>query len=189
MAITSSVPAPPKDLILLGYVSGAYGLGGWIRIKPYATESEVLLTAKTWWLDKPEFHDVDMLQAKMHGGDVVAQLMGVVNRDLAEGLRGAAVHVSRARFPVLADDEYYWVDLIGLDVENLHGEPLGRVADMMDNGAHPILRVVVSTEGAETGAMNAEDTPAELLIPFVDQFVKTVDQPGRKIVVDWGLDY
>ncbi|MES2832835.1 MAG: ribosome maturation factor RimM [Pseudomonadota bacterium] len=181
----STSVAPPDDLILLGYISGAYGLGGWVRIKPYATESEVLLTAKTWWLDKPELHDVDMLQAKLHGGDVVAQLMGVVNRDLAEGLRGAAVHVSRARFPALTDDEYYWVDLIGLDVENLQGESLGRVADMMDNGAHPILRVAASVDSEKA----VDDRPTELLIPFVDQFIKTVDQSARKIVVDWGWDY
>lgn len=189
----SSLPARPDDLVLLGYVSGAYGLAGWIRIKPYATESDVLLTAKTWWLDKPDFHDVDMLQAKMHGGDVVAQLMGVVNRDLAESLRGAAVHVSRARFPALPDNEYYWVDLIGLEVENIQGQALGRVTDMMDNGAHPILRVSSAHDlvanDVESTAQATEDKPTELLIPFVGHFVKTVDQSAKKIVVDWGLDY
>lgn len=189
MVNASSAVVPPDDLILLGYVSGAYGLGGWIRIKPYAVESEALLTAKTWWLDKPEFHDVDMLQAKMHGGDVVAQLVGISNRDLAEALRGAAVHVSRARFPMLAADEYYWVDLIGLDVVDCQGIRLGRVVDMMDNGAHPILKVSVGVENDESQVGTVKHESLELLIPFVDQFVKTVDQSARTIVVDWGLDY
>lgn len=168
--------------MLVGYVTGAYGIQGWIRIKPYSADADALLHAKTWWLDKPDFHDVEVMQAKNHSGDTVAQLMGVADRNAAEALKGATVQVSRSRFPALADDEFYWVDLIGLAVENLQGESLGQVADLMDNGAHPILRV------APVPA--ADGTPRqEVLIPFVDQFVKTVDQGGRKITVDWGLDY
>jgi 16S rRNA processing protein RimM len=180
---TASGVVIPDDLVLVGYVSGAYGLQGWVRIKPYSTDADALLTAKTWWLDKPDFHDVEMLQAKDHSGDVVARLMGVSDRDTAEALQGAAVQVSRSHFPPLADDEFYWVDLIGLTVENLQGEHLGLVADLMDNGAHPILRIEVA------GALDSDKPQREILIPFVDQFVKTVDQAAKKITVDWGLDY
>ena len=88
----------------------------------------------------------------------------------------------RSHFPPLDDNEFYWVDLIGLAVENLQGEALGAVADLMDNGAHPILKVVAPVVAADR-------KPREWLIPFVDQFVKTVDQAGKKITVDWGLDY
>ena len=179
----------PEDLVLVGYVSGAYGLNGWIRIKPYASDADALLTAKTWWLDKPALHDVAMMQAKMHSGDVVAQLMGVMGREAAEALRGTAVHVSRAHFPALSDDEFYWVDLIGLTVENLQGEALGQVADMMDNGAHPILRVSRAPAQASAATPVGTAPLAEILIPFVEQFVKTVDQASKKIVVDWGVDY
>jgi len=172
----------PDDLVLVGHVTGAYGIHGWVRIKPYSPDADAMLQAKTWWLDKPELHDVDMLQAKIHGEDVVAQLMGVADRNAAELLKGTVVQVRRSHFPVLSDGEFYWVDLIGLSVENLHGESLGSVSDLMDNGAHPILRVQIPSI-ADTG------NPKELLIPFVDQFVKTVDQAGKKITVDWGLDY
>ena len=180
---TASGVAIPDDLVLVGYVSGAYGLHGWVRIKPYSADADALLTARTWWLDKPDLHDVDMLESKDHSGDVVARLMGVANRDAAEALQGAAVQVSRSHFPPLADDEFYWVDLIGLTVENLEGESLGVVADMMDNGAHPILRVAI------TQRSESDQAQREILIPFVDRFVKTVDQTAKKITVDWGLDY
>lgn len=168
--------------MLVGYVSGAYGIHGWVRIKAYSSDADALLSARTWWLDKPDFHDVEMTQAKSHGGDVVASLMGVAGRDAAEALKGATVQISRKHFPPLADDEFYWVDLIGLAVENLEGAQLGTVADLMDNGAHPILRV-------EPPASEPNVKAQEILIPFVDQFVKTVDQAARKITVDWGLDY
>ena len=167
----------------MGYVSGAYGIHGWVRIRPYSVDADALLAAKTWWLDKPDLHGIDPLQVKIHGEDVVAQLMGVSGRDAAEALKGATVQISRSHFPVLSDDEYYWLDLIGLEVENLQGEHLGVVANLMDNGAHPILRVQVPE------VIEQEKSPRELLIPFVDQFVKTVDQTAKKITVDWGLDY
>jgi 16S rRNA processing protein RimM len=182
----------PDDLVLVGHVTGAYGINGWVRIRPYSADADALLSAKTWWLDKPDFHDVEMMQSKTHGGDVVASLMGVADRNAAEALKGASVQVRRSSFPPLADDEFYWVDLIGLSVENLQGQQLGSVADLMDNGAHPILRVLVPAEDSATqgGQPQAgEKKQQELLIPFVDQFVKTVDQTAKKITVDWGLDY
>jgi len=179
---TAQGVAIPDDLIVVGYVSGAYGIHGWVRIKPYSSDADALLNARTWWLDEPELRDVEMVSAKAHGGDVVAQLMGVAGRDTAEALKGATVQIPRSRFPALEKDEFYWIDLIGLTVENLQGEQIGRVEDLMDNGAHPILRVV-----REAG--KPEEKAPETLIPFVDQFVKTVDQNAKRIVVDWGLDY
>ncbi|HEY8609121.1 MAG TPA: ribosome maturation factor RimM [Noviherbaspirillum sp.] len=171
----------PDDLVLVGHVSGAYGIHGWVRIRPYSSDADALLHAKTWWLDKPGLRDVDVMQVKGHGEDVVAQLMGVADRNAAEALRGATVQVRRSHFPVLTGDEFYWIDLIGLQVQNLEGELLGSVADLMDNGAHPILRV--------QAAVCADEKPKEWLIPFVDRFVKTVNQAEKKIVVDWGLDF
>lgn len=172
----------PDDLVLVGHVTGAYGLQGWVRIRPYSSDADALLHAKTWWLDKPGLRDVDMMQAKMHGEDVVAQLMGVADRSAAEALKGTTVQVRRSHFPPLTNGEYYWIDLIGLTVENEQGEHLGAVADLMDNGAQAILRVVAP-------ASADVDKPKEWLIPFVDQFIRTVDQHAKKITVDWGLDF
>jgi len=179
LQVNAASGAVPDDLVLVGHVTGAFGIQGWVRIRPYSADAEALLHAKTWWLDKPDLHDVDALQAKIHGEDVVAQLMGVADRNAAEALKGATVQVRRSHFPPLSNNEFYWIDLIGLAVENLQGESLGTVADLMDNGAHPILRVV-----APDG-----DKSKESLIPFVDRFVKTVDQAEKKITVDWGLDF
>lgn len=173
----------PADLVLVGYVSGAYGIHGWVRIRPYSPDADALLSAKTWWLDRPEVHDVDVMQSKLHGDDVVAQLVGVSGRDAAEALKGTTVQIPRSHFPALPEGEFYWLDLIGLDVNDLEGAPLGVVRDLMSNGAHPILRVAVP------GSEDAGKPARELLIPFVDQFVKTVDLQARKITADWGLDY
>lgn len=179
----------PDDLTQVGFVYGAYGVAGWVRIRPFSEDADALLNVKTWWLDKPVPHDVDVKQRKLHGGDVVAQLVGVTDRNVAEALKGAAVSVPRSHFPALDADEFYWAELIGLEVENLQGEHLGTVTDMMSNGPQSILRITPAA--APDGEAKAEPEVAaqERLIPFVDQFIIKVDQAAKKITVDWGLDY
>ncbi len=174
----------------VGYVSGAYGVHGWVRIKPYSADADALLNVRRWWLGRADaagectdVREVEMLQAKLHSGDVVASLMGVAGRDAAEALKGEVVQVSRSHFPALSTGEFYWIDLIGLIVENIQGEQLGVVADMMDNGAHPILRI------APLASAEPDRAPTEILIPFVDHFIKSVEQAEKKIVVDWDRDY
>ena len=176
----------PDDLTQVGYVSGAFGVTGSIRVTPFSSDADALLSAKTWWLDKPSPQSVSVRTAKMHGGDVVAQLTGLLGRDAAEALKGAAVSIPRSEFPALPDNEFYWSDLIGLDVVNLQGEALGQVTDMMHNGAQSILRITPVPAPVSNAAV---DKAPERLIPFVDQFVKTVDQDSKTITVDWGLDY
>jgi 16S rRNA processing protein RimM len=173
----------PDDLTQVGYVSGPFGVTGSIRVTPFSVDADALLNVKTWWLDKPSMRSVSVRTAKMHGGDVVSQLVGLLGRDAAEALKGAGVFVSRAEFPPLPEDEYYWSDLIGLDVVNLQGENLGTVTDLMHNGAQSILRIAPVPDAA------SDSKAPERLIPFVDQFVKTVDIAAKKITVDWGLDY
>lgn len=174
----------PGDLTQVGHVTGAYGVMGAIRVTPYSLDADALLNVKTWWLDKPSLRPVKVRTAKLHGGDVVATLADVKDRDAAEALKGAQVTIPRSEFPELPADEYYWSDLIGLEAVNLQGEALGKVTDMMHNGAQSILRI---TPQAGQGA--ADDKAQERLVPFVDQFVKDVDLAGKKITLDWGLDY
>jgi 16S rRNA processing protein RimM len=176
----------PDDLAQVGFVFGAYGVAGWVRIRPFSEDADALLKVKTWWLDKPALYDVEVLQVKLHGGDVVARLVGVTDRNVAEALKGAAVFIPQSRFPVLSDDEFYWTDLIGLEVENLQGEHLGTVTDMMSNGPQSILRI---TPAAAADAKPEEVAAQERLIPFVDAFINKVDKDAKKIIVDWGLDY
>ena len=182
-AATPATGNVPDDLIEVGYISGAYGLRGGIRVTPHSTDADALLNVKTWWLDKPSLRSVSVRTAKMHGGDVIATLVGMPGRDAAEALKGTGVHISRAAFPALEEDEYYWSDLIGMDVVNLEGEALGKVSDMMSNGPQSILRI------QPVAIPDSTEKAPERLVPFVDQFVKHVDLKAKKITLDWGLDY
>jgi 16S rRNA processing protein RimM len=178
----------PVDAVEVGAVIEAYGLKGGLKIAPHAQGGKALLAAKRWWLlkgrERPERHSAIRASAKVHGDSIVGQLAGLTDRDAALLLRGARVYVSRADFPAPEADEYYWVDLIGLDVANEAGVELGKVADLIDNGAQSVMRI----EYPETGK-DGQPTTGERLIPFVGVFVKTVDLAAKRIVVDWEADY
>lgn len=170
----------PDDLVEVGRISGAYGVRGWVRIRPYSADAEALLTIRNWWLDLPECREVDVDQARWHGDEIIARLSGMADRNAAEALRGAVVRISRRNFPALGEDEYYWVDLIGLSVFNLRGELLGTVGSMMDNGAHPVLQVCADMP---------DGTRKEWLIPFVASYIGEVDCENGRMTVDWEADY
>ena len=178
----------PADAVEVGAVIDAYGLKGWVKVAAHAQGAQggnALLSAKRWWLVKGhERKSASRVAAKTHGDTIVGQLAGVADRDAALLLRGYRVYVSRDEFPALEADEFYWVDLIGLDVVNDAGVELGKVADLIDNGAHSVLRVEYPSTGHD-----GKPATGERLIPFVGAYVKTVDQAAKRIVVDWEADY
>lgn len=180
----------PEDAVEVGRVVDAWGVKGWIKVQPYSSDPQALFSSRRWFLQPPETPHptkpgsvlprlLKVTQAKDHGDVVVATAQEVPDRNAAEALKGARVFVSRASFPTADADEFYWVDLIGLEVVNRQGERLGTVADLLDTGAHSVLRVVDEQQ----------PTPTERLIPFVGAYVDQVDQDARRITVDWGLDY
>jgi 16S rRNA processing protein RimM len=183
-----TVESWPADAVEVGAIVDAYGLKGWVKVAAHADAGhggDALLSAKRWWLLKgQERRSAPSLQAKTHSDSVVARLGGVADRDAALALRGSRVYISRSEFPALEADEFYWVDLLGLDVVNVAGVNLGKVADMIDNGAHSVMRIEYPTTDK-----NGKPVAGERLIPFVGVFVKTVDQAAKQITVEWEADY
>jgi 16S rRNA processing protein RimM len=121
-------------------------------------------------------------EAKEHADTVVASSLDIADRNQAEALKGARIFVPRSSFPTAGTDEYYWVDLLGLDVFNREGVALGQVKDLMSTGPQTVLVLAQASEELGKPAI-------ERMIPFVSAFVDNVDLPGRKITVDWQLDY
>jgi 16S rRNA processing protein RimM len=130
-------------------------------------------------LAKPRFLQVRL--AREQGDVVVATADGLEDRNAAEALKGARVYVSRSAFPTPDEDEFYWVDLIGLDVLNKEGDALGKVVDLLDTGPNSVLRL--------EGEAGEDGKPVERLIPFVSAYIVSVSLADRRIVADWGLDY
>ena len=187
-------PAFPADAIEVGRVIGAYGIKGWIRVQPFSADPKALFSSRRWFIQPPERPGpkasaafpplLRITQARDQGDDVVAAAQELPDRNAAEAMKGARIFISRASFPTAGDGEFYWVDLIGLQVVNRAGELLGTVADLLDTGAHSVLRVQ-----RPDASSDAPLDERERLIPFVAAYIDDVNLAERRITVDWGLDY
>lgn len=192
----------PPDAVEVGRVLGAWGIKGGIRVKPFAADPQALFSSKRWYLQASERprpaprgaaaatpmpRMLRVVQAREQGDAVVATAQEVPDRNAAEALQGARIFVSRASFPTPDADEFYWVDLIGLQVHNRQGLVLGEVVGLIETGPHCVLRIQPPAEPAPAADAPAQ-APDEILIPFVSVYVDRVDLPGRHLQVDWTLD-
>jgi len=185
----------PDDAIELGRVQDAWGIKGWVRILPYSADTEALIAASRWFLQPPESRfargfaafsgcvQVRLSEARHHADGVVALFEGFTDRNQAESLKGVRICLPRSDFPPTPEGEYYWVDLIGLEVVNRQGEHLGVVRDLLSTGPTSVLVMQYS----ET--VDGQEQTAERMIPFVAAYVDDVDLKARRITADWGLDY
>nr|WP_295383033.1 ribosome maturation factor RimM [uncultured Pseudacidovorax sp.] len=176
----------PADAIEVGRIVDAWGIKGWFKVLPHSAEPEALFTSKRWFLQPPgngrQVFRLPIREAREHTDCIVAHSDEVPDRNAAEALRGARIFVPRSLFPTPGDDEYYWVDLVGLSVVNREGVALGTVRELLATG--PQTTLVLEVSPAAEG-----DKPGERLIPFVSAIVDKVDLAGRLIVADWQPDY
>ena len=186
----------PDDAVEVGRVLDAWGVKGWLKILPHSSEPEALFAAKSWFLQAPDLKfrpgfsaftgtvTIAVDEAKTHSDSVVAKIDGFGDRDDAESLRGCRIFLPRSAFPKALKDEYYWVDLIGLNVVNREGISLGCVRDLMATGPNSVLCVEYQAAQEDGG-----NKPEERMIPFVSAYVDSVDIAGKLITVDWQPDY
>jgi len=165
-----------QDLINVGKISGVFGLKGWVKVFSYTEPRENILSYKHWLLKKgSQDKSIKVIGGQLQGKGVVAQIEGVTDRDKALVMMGWDVYITHDQLPTLAKGEYYWTDLVGLDVENLEGFQLGKVDSLFETGANDILLVKGERERA---------------LPFIKgQTVISIDVVAGKIVVDWDPDF
>ncbi len=177
----------PADAVEVGRIADAWGVKGWFKILPYSAHPEALFSSRRWYLQPSERGaktfagtvKLAIIEAKEHSDSVVASAHDVPDRSSAEALRGARIFISRASFPTAGADEYYWVDLIGLEVRNREDLLLGNVRELLSTGPQTVLVI----EYLEDGKLQ------DRMIPFVSAYIDDVDLAARRIRVDWQADY
>lgn len=166
-----------SDKILLGEINGIYGVQGWVKIFSHTDPRENILSYAPWWLHcKSQWRQVQIEDGKLlQGKSVIAKLDGVNDRDIARQMMGCEIWIEKSQMQPL-HGTYYWVDLMGCEVQNLQQQSLGKVKNLLETGAHDVLRVE-----------NAQGE--QILIPFVDDhYIQSVDIENKQILVDWVLE-
>jgi len=167
--------------LTLGRVAGVYGVRGWVKLRSFTRPIDNLLDFRELWIAKGQGYAGRLVEGKLHGDGIVARLSGpdgslIEDRDVAAALIGTEIQVERSRMPPLEEGEYYWFDLVGLEVRNVEGVVLGRVDEVTSNGAQDVLVVL--------------DGETERLIPFVHgPIIQSVSLGDGVIVADWQPDF
>lgn len=168
----------PDRIVVMGEIVGPYGVRGWVKVRSFAESPAALLDFAEWWL-KPQrgsaWKKFSRLEGRLHSGSLVVALEGVETREAGLAMKGSEVGVPRSALPAV-HDEIYWEDLKGFAVVNRSGVRLGEVRDVVEHGAHPVLRVT-------------DEAGPERLIPYVPAIVHGMDVEAGRIDVDWEADY
>jgi 16S rRNA processing protein RimM len=168
------------DLIELGKVGRPFGLRGEVRIRPYNPESNTLMNVKEVFL-KPghgEYKTYRVLNARAHQDLFVAALEGCRTREDAEGLRGQMVYVRLKDLPELDDDEYYWLQLIGMEVW-CKDKKIGQISNIQETAPEMDGNDILVVDSAQ----------GELLVPAVTDVIQQVDLDAGRIILEPGRGY
>jgi len=156
-------------LVLLGAVASAHGVRGLVKLKAF-TEREEDLAAYGPLTDAGGQRQFRVVLKGKAGGLLLAAIDGVTTREAAEKLRGTELYVPREALPPPDENSWYWADLEGLAAVAGNGAPVGRVERVLDYGAGPVLQI-------------RKGDGAELLLPFTDACVPSVDVAGGTVTV------
>ncbi|MDH5552283.1 MAG: ribosome maturation factor RimM [Nitrosomonas sp.] len=171
-------------MVVMGHITGAFGIRGWIKVSPYTEAIDSLLDYSSWWLRRndDEWHKVEITDGQAAGNALTAKLKECADRNEAAKYKGMQIAIPRDQFPDLSENDeesYYWSDLIGSEVINIQGEKLGKVTGLLETGANDVL--VVHDAGSSS--------KKERLIPYIEPVIKEIDLASSRIIVDWGSDY
>lgn len=180
----------PADRMKVGELRAAYGLQGWLWLYSETDPISNVFDYQPWWVEtRTGLRQMKVKRWRTQGKGLVVSLEGVLDRNAADLLMGATVWVDRNILPPAPANEYYWSDLVGLQVyayePNESGdavEPvlLGAIHEMFETGANDVI-VVRPVAGS------VDQT--ERLIPWHKDIIRHIDMSTRRMDVNWGLDY
>lgn len=170
-----------KELIVLGKIVSVHGIQGAVKVYSFTDPIDNILTYKEWVLRKAdEKFIVNLEQGRLQGKALVAQLKNLTDRDEARKLVDYDICIPFDQLPVLESDEYYWHQLVGLNVINLQGQLLGSIDHLLETGANDVLVVRPTPESIDDN---------ERLLPYIDQCVLSIDLGVGEVKVDWDAEF
>lgn len=177
-----SVDAPQNDqeLIILGRVTGLFGVRGWLKVFSDTDPREGIGKYSEWLLKRQHgWQRIAVESGRKQGKNVVVKLAGIDDRDMAATLLDCEIAITRDQLAMARPGEYYWIDLEGLTVVTTDGVELGRVDHLLETGANDVLVVREENSGAR-----------EHLVPYVPrQVVKDIDLQEKRMIVDWDPEF
>jgi 16S rRNA processing protein RimM len=166
-------------LLVIGKVGAPYGVKGWVKITTYTDETDGIFDYQPWFIEQGNGQRVvEIEEWRRHSNGVIAKLAGVDTRDDAEAIKNLDITIEETTLPLLADDEYYWRDLVGMKVVTNKGYDMGTIKELFETGANDVLLVKAN--------LNDAFGKKERMVPYlVDSVILSVDGDVKTVTVDW----
>ncbi len=160
------MPQQPR-FIVVGRVIAPWGIKGEVKVEVMTDFPDRFSPGEEVYIDG---RPLSIERSRGHKGRVILKLTPVDSIEAAERLRGRWLEIPESKLRPLPQDQYYQFQLMGLEVWNTEGELLGRIADILPTGSNDVYLV-----RGEQG---------ELLIPAIEDVVKSVELEKGRIVVE-----
>ena len=134
-----------SDAVCVGHILGAQGIKGEVRVFSNTEPRGNIVGYSPWQLEVDGQLKSVGVSGRTQGKNVIANIAGVDDRDQATALIGCKIYILSKQLPPLEIDEYYWSDLIGLEVKSMQAEALGTVDSMMETGASDVMICLLYT--------------------------------------------
>ena len=155
----------------IGKIINSYGLKGFIKVLPLTDNIKRYELLKTVFIDyRNNLEIFDIEEVKYHKNFVLLKLKGLDDINQVEKYKESYIKIDRKDGVKLPKDSYYIVDLIGLNVETIEGEYLGKIDDIFPTGSNDVY--VVKNELGK-----------QILIPAIKSVIKEIDIENKKIKV------
>lgn len=191
MSKNSNTSPTDSEKLVLGGISGVFGVKGWVKVFSETDPLENILSYSPWFVEvNKQWQAFKLVSGKKHGKAIIAQLEGVNDRDQAEALKRARIAINASQLPATSENEFYWRDLKGCQVLNQAGYEFGQVVDILETGANDVLVIHSETLKEVNKNSKAKSKPMEFLIPYIwESVILKVDLEAGLIKVDWEPDY
>jgi 16S rRNA processing protein RimM len=169
MAATSSSTSSPTRSDrrrAVARVIGPKGLKGGLRVEPLTDWPERLAAGEELWLDDSS-EPMGVIRVEGGGRVPVVYLDTVDSREAAEALVGRYLEAPARPLP---EGEYYWDQLIGLEVVEPDGAAVGELVEIFRAGGNEVYRVVDAAGG-------------ERLVPALRTSVLDIDLAAGRMTV------
>lgn len=164
--------APDWDaMVLVGRIVRPHGNRGQVMVAPETdfAETRFAAGATVWCRRAGQTSLITVTECRMHDGRPIIGLAGVESINDAETYRGCELRVPDEALPTLADDQFWYHELIGCQVVTRTGQDVG-----------PVIRI---DEGA-TALLVVQGADGEVLVPMVDVICRRIDVAGRTIEIE-----
>ena len=126
--------------ICIAAVAGAFGVKGEIKLKTFTDKPESIMSYGSLLSIDGEILLTPQSYKSLKGG-LALMCKEVVTRDQAEALKSTKLYVKRNCLPKTEEDEFYLIDLIGMEVKTVDGKRMGSVVGTEDFGAGVLLEI------------------------------------------------